>query len=257
MVWWLAAMSVLALGFRRLRWSEFEEGRKLRYFVFFSALILAWAFSTYDYNYYFDQPHLADRALLIVFAFLVLLHPGFVPLFLLEAIVIAYQFHLPLGGTWTDKKVVFDALVLFNLFLLAKLVIRKDITRRFLFFAMCLLATHYFGAGMAKHEIGWLGDERLDNLVAASYSNGWFYFLSESAALRVVEIVKFLNFPMILGAFLIEVVAGADAGPKQARTVDLIELHRASRRNLHVERDIFLEVDPLRRRPNHTIAKAR
>ena len=61
----------------------------------------AWAFSAYDYNFYFDQTHYVDRLLLIAFAMLVLVHPGFVLPFLLEAIAIAYQFHHPLGGTWS------------------------------------------------------------------------------------------------------------------------------------------------------------
>ena len=204
---WLLATIVLVVGFRRLRWSEFEDGRKLRYFVFFTVLILAWAFSAYDYNFYFDQTHYVDRLLLIALAMLVLVHPGFVLPFLLEAIAIAYQFHHPLGGTWTDKKVVFDVLVLFNLFLFAKLIIRKQVTRRFLFFALCLLATHYFSAAVGKLELDWLRVEQLDNLVAASYSNGWLYFVSEGTLLRILEIVEFMNFPLILGSLLIEFAA--------------------------------------------------
>ena len=207
MVGWLLAASVLVVGFRRLCWSEFEDGRKLRYFVFFTTLIIAWAFSAYDYNFYFDQSHYIDRLLLIAFAILVLVHPCFVLLFLLEAIAIAYQFHHPLGGTWTDKKVVFDVLVLFNLFLYAKLLLRREVTRRFLFFALCLVATHYVSAGVGKLELDWLRREHLDNLVAASYSNGWFYFVSEGTLLRILEFLKFLNVPMILGALLIEVSA--------------------------------------------------
>jgi hypothetical protein len=191
--------------FRDLRWGKFENGRSLRFAIFLIALILAWSFSTYDYNHYYNQAHYFDRFLLILLALLIWLHPIFVSFFVLFAIVMARQFSFPLADySWTDKRVLFDVLILFSTLLYAKLFWRWA-ERYFLLLGLCLFTANYVMSAAGKLSLNWLAHDDLADLVVAGYVNGWFPFWSETAVLRLADLIHTINLPLLLLTLLIEI----------------------------------------------------
>ncbi len=96
-------------------WSELDHGIALRRFILVSAFVMAWSFSTYDYNLFFDRGHAVDRLLLIGLLPLIWWRPVFVLPFLAVLIPVIWQFDHPLGGySWTDKSMVVRVLILFS-----------------------------------------------------------------------------------------------------------------------------------------------
>jgi hypothetical protein len=197
--------AILFLGYKRLHWHDFEQGKILKYFILFLSLVLAWTFSTYDYNLYYNQAHYLDRFLLILLGLLVWFHPAIIPIFLIQTIAIVYQFQYPLDQySWTDKEVVFNILILFNIFLYLKLLLRRNITVLFLVLALSLFAANYFISGLGKLELDWIGKNRIYELVVSSYVNGWLAFLPETTLLQIVEMLKTFNPFMIFMTMVIE-----------------------------------------------------
>ncbi len=84
------------LNYKYLYWKNFESSRKLKYFIFIVAFVLAWAYSTYDYNLYLDQAHYFDRFFLLFSAGLILVHPAFAAIFVPAFLLVISQFNYPL-----------------------------------------------------------------------------------------------------------------------------------------------------------------
>lgn len=192
---------------KRLRWEKLDADNSIRYFVTFVALVIAWAFSTYDYNLYYGQGHYLARVLIVALALLIFRSPLFVAPLLCLAIVIVHQFAYPLGGyTWTDKRVLFNVLILYQSFLCLRLVtpVRSHV---FVYAALCLHAANYFIPGLAKLTMGWPLHEQLHNLFIASYLNDWLGCFRQEDMLALAGWLEVLNFPMVLGALVIELAA--------------------------------------------------
>jgi len=53
--------------FKRLwvSWQQFENGTLLRNLIVFLGFLLAWRNAFYPYNYFLDQAHIVDRAVLL------------------------------------------------------------------------------------------------------------------------------------------------------------------------------------------------
>jgi len=198
----LLGMAVPVLGYNQLRWTQFENGRSLRLTIFFIALILAWAFATYDYNHFYNQAHYFDRFLLLLFAAFILLHPIFVPFFVFFALIIARQFEFPLGSySWTDKQVLFDILILFSTLLYVKLLDER-VDRYFILLALCLFTANYITSALRKLTLNWLVHNDLANLIVASFANGWFPSLPEKTVLQMAQLIHKLS-PVLLFLTLI------------------------------------------------------
>jgi hypothetical protein len=197
--------------FRRLTWVAIDPTYGTRIFILVVAITIMWQFATYDYNFYYDQAHYVDRILLIVMALLIYWHPLFAPLFTIFAIVVGSQLHYPLpeaAWLWADKKILVDALILFNAFLFLA-VFRQPSGNTFLYLTLCLTGAMYFEAAIAKLSLGptyysWLVHNKLSNLLVSSYLQGWLGFLDSSQVIRLAQYVSMINFPMALGTLLIE-----------------------------------------------------
>jgi len=135
----------LVLGWKRLRWEALGPDRTLQIFVCVLIFTIAWAFSLYEYNFYLDRGHYADRLILIGLAALSVWRPGFVPLFLLQAFLLAGQFDCPLRNfKRTDVLVLFEVLVAWTGYAFIKLILPRFSVKPFALLAFCLLASHYF-----------------------------------------------------------------------------------------------------------------
>lgn len=190
--------------YRTITWKIFENGKPVKTFIFSVTLILAYAFSTYDYNLFYNQSHYLDRSLLILLSFLTLYSPIFIPLFLVVLIVIEFQFSYPFGGySLTDKRILIDILILFCVFLYLSIIRRLDL-KNFIFIALCLHGINYFTAGVGKLKIGWIFNEKIYNLVASSYINGWLAFIEQKHIMNLINIIKILNIPILIGTLITE-----------------------------------------------------
>lgn len=195
---------ILLINYKTLSWSNFEHGNTVKYFVLFISLILVWTYSTYDFNLYYNQPHYIARLLLIFLAFLVLLNPVFISTLVVLAIVIVKQFHYPLGNySWTDKRVLFDVLILFNAILYLKLFSQR-VVPVFLFVMLCLHGANYVVPAIEKLRIRWQFEEKLHYLVASSYVNGWLSFYDESFILKIITYEKTFNIALITFTLVVE-----------------------------------------------------
>ncbi|MGB1253697.1 MAG: hypothetical protein ACPG8W_24005 [Candidatus Promineifilaceae bacterium] len=209
---------------KSLRWDNLAP-QAIRWLIVLIAVMIAWAFSTYQYNVYYDQPHHLDRLILLLLPLLLYWHPAWVPAFLVVAISMTYQFHYPFGRfTWTDKRLLYELLILFHAFLLVQVGVSqlkawsgKDTKRRskqlhtvtasllhnlspfhvFLFLLLCLHAATYLNPALLKLELNWLRYDQLSNLFAASYLNGWLAHWPEARIVALANIVAQIN-PLLL-----------------------------------------------------------
>lgn len=196
----------LALGWKKLSWEMIAGGRTLRIFIVMAVALLAWAFAAYDYNFFLGRGHYFDRALLIGLAAFCIWRPGFVPLFLMQAFLLAEQFYYPLHRfSWTDKLVLYEILVLWSAYLWLLLALPRTEPRAFALIAFCLLASQYFYSGVAKLELDWLRLNDLSNLFVSAYDNGLWGYLSEDQLQLASGFISGISLPLMLLTFFLEI----------------------------------------------------
>ena len=214
---WRSALAVVAVGvfvyqgWSRLRWADLDPGIALRCFMGIVAGTLAWTFSVYDYNLYYDQGHYLERVLLVALWAGSLWRPVLIVPFAALVCGVVHQFDHPIACTWTDKRVLFDLLSLFVAFLGVRLwkapTWRAISANNFLYLAIILQAANYFVPGMGKLLLGWPFVERLDNLFIASYLNGWFGFLTTEQALGWGKVIADWNPFLVWSSLALELGA--------------------------------------------------
>jgi hypothetical protein len=144
------------------------------------AFIVAWACGCYEYNFYFDRWHAVDRWLVVACAALTFWRPAFAPLTALMGFLVMHQFEKPLPGfTWTDKRILFDTLVLFQAYLLVRRF-RPVSPLVYLGLALTIHGSNYFAAAWAKLELNWL-------------ANGWLSMLSSEEVLLAASAMRSIN----------------------------------------------------------------
>ncbi|MGK7872116.1 MAG: hypothetical protein AB4426_01995 [Xenococcaceae cyanobacterium] len=186
-------------------WSVFDCSTELRLFITLVAGIMAWSFSTYDYNLFFNQGHYLDRVLLIVLVLLIYWRPVFVFPFLFLLVSIVWQFTYPIGGySWAEKQLLVRILILFMAtFLLYGATGSRKIAD-FLFFVCCLFASHYLAPGLGKIQLNWLAQDRIYFLMPNTYANGWLAFLEPGTIATLTKTLSLFNWPMKVSTLLLE-----------------------------------------------------
>lgn len=187
-----AALLAARNGSLLVSWPELERGRILRWFVGFLALLIAWPFTTYGFNYYFGHTHALDRALIGVLAGLIFVRPVFVFPFVLLASAAMWQLtEPPLGGPVLAHKLqVLHVLNLFGAALAITAVTGSRRTDMFVFLVCCMIAGSYWVAGYAKLVIGWHDYGHLYRILFAAHAHGW---LAHLPAVRIVELATALR----------------------------------------------------------------
>ena len=187
------------------RWSAIDGGRNWRPFLVLAAALLAWSFSTYDYNLYFDQGHYFDRALLLVLVSLFWWRPLFVFPFLVVLLPIIGQFYYPLGGySWTALLLPVRILMLFGATWLLRVLSGYWKVTDFAFLVCCLLASHYWPSALQKLRMGWLVQDHVYFLLPSTYANGWLSFLDPVRLSALTALLSLFNLPIKVLALLIE-----------------------------------------------------
>lgn len=175
--WALILLSLLPLIFwRQYRWTSSELGSRIRWIIGLIAVTLALPFSTYSYNYFFDQPHYFDRGLLAALAMGTFVHPFFLPLFLLQIYIVTGQFNhpAPMAFTWTDKILLYQLLGIAVAMLPLKLFNRRIGWVPYFIVAVAAIASFYLLPGIGKLKMEWLQINQTSNIIkAAHFQNGW------------------------------------------------------------------------------------
>lgn len=193
-------------------WSALEHGRGLRILVMLSVLTLTWAFVSYGFNYYYNQPHYLDRLLLVILAILVYINPIFAIPFVMIAYVISSQFMFPIGFSYTDKQILFEFIALFGCFIAVRPFTRGR-TVDFIFVGLCMIGAYYYFPGIAKLHVGannslnWITDNNLHHYVVFTYEKGWLSFRSQELVYAMTDIVEFLRVPLQLFTVIMEIGA--------------------------------------------------
>ncbi|MCW3105224.1 MAG: hypothetical protein JWO09_3664 [Bacteroidetes bacterium] len=170
---------------KALRDKTFTYTAPERLFIFTAAFLLAWELSTYQFNYYLNQPFYFDRIALIILAFLLLRFPLLTPLFVAFAYVYRSQFNYPVDGfTLHDKRLLFDLLIMFVVHVYARLYLPL-LKIPYAFFLILVLASGYFTGGLSKltispHGYEWLLQNDPVNLFHNICYRGWLAQATES-----------------------------------------------------------------------------
>ena len=210
------SLAVPLWRWRALRWSALGGG-VLRLYAAALGLLLVWLSSLYGYNYYYDQAHLADRALLWLLWGLLLWHPAGLGPLVWWAQLMQGQFQYPLGAySLTDLRPIYEQLMLLQIFLAAQVTLawmrpRWPVLSRWLpvlppfwALALCLQAANYLGPGWGKLRLGWLWEDQLANFWLAAYSYGWLTSLGTERALALAAWLTRFNQPLLLLTLILE-----------------------------------------------------
>jgi len=218
-------------GRGRLGWRQIDCVGGFRWPIFGVAATLAWAYSSYGYNYYFDQAHQWDRLLLTLLMFGTLRSPLLIAVFCLELLVSRGQFgHLissrtPIGDELSIRvlgMVVGCALWNTLLCALASIPAASRIAlvktwcpsarvqiRSLVYSILCLIGFYYAFGGLSKLLIGaslidWMRFSHMENLFVASYLNGWLNHLPETRILDLAEWIRSISVPISAMTLIVE-----------------------------------------------------
>jgi len=172
---------LLLLGRQRfgVRWSEIDDGSRIRVIVSVAAMLLAWMYSTYDYNFFFEQHHAFDRCLLIVLAIGIAWRPVVAFPFLFVLWLTLGQFRATIGNdSWALLILPARIVLLMATMLAIGFVTRKWPAQSFMYVLLCLIAGHYIPSGIAKLRMAWLWHDQIELLLPSTYANGWLGGLS-------------------------------------------------------------------------------
>jgi hypothetical protein len=183
-----------------------------RLFVFAAAFLLAWELSTYQFNYFLNQPFYFDRIALIALAFLLLRFPLLTPLFVAFAYVYRSQFNYPVDGfTLHDKRLLFDLLIMFTVYVYTRLFLPL-FKMPYSYLVILVLASGYFIGGVSKllispHGYEWLIQNEPVDLFHNVCYRGWLAQASESTKDMLTHFFSNYGKPFQAIAFLIEISA--------------------------------------------------
>lgn len=191
-----------------LKWQDLPGGNQLLLFVGLVAGILAWTFSSYDYNLYYGFSHWADRLLILLFFGMLLWKPIAVFPLVLVILAVMGQFHYPIGGYSTaDTMPLVRMLIAFLAMLLLQVVVKRNFTAALFVVILCIQASGYWISGNGKFNQEWFFYDNIYYLLPATYSTGWLSFLTSETISQLTASLAIINWPMKISTLVLE--AGA------------------------------------------------
>lgn len=151
-------------------------------------LFVGWNLCFYEYNYFLDRWHWADRLLLLGSLLLAWRHPLFLLPFLGELMLLNAQFQIPLGGApFLDKRLPVEILKLSTVFVFyihflnqsyEGIKDRLQLDKVWFFLALCIYGAFYFHSGWAKIEMSpeftaWPNENEVMHNIVAMHERGW------------------------------------------------------------------------------------
>jgi hypothetical protein len=190
------------------------QDRGWRVLLSTAVVVLSFAYCLHDYNFYWGSWHLPDRISLLVLCVATLWSMAFMPLWLLQFVLIVGQFsHDPLYYSWTDKMPLIQICYLGAFFVPTWLILkpaRKHLSGIFLAAALIMWGGFYLSAGLAKIPLDWLWLEPMQNLLIGAWlQNNWLGFMGEEAILMIASLID--RSDSLLRLFVIVTELGACA----------------------------------------------
>ena len=177
-------------------WDDITNAHFIRFFFSSLSLLIGITYSTYKFNYYFNQSHIIDRGLLLTFSILVYFHPIFILLTLYMSCLIIGQFFMPFYNSWTDKMLTFQLFILAIPFVILNgfgINISSSALMLTMFFVWAYI---YFITGKGKYAMKWHLYNKLENLVTATkHQNNWWVLKNEKLFKLFIKSIKLLNKP--------------------------------------------------------------
>lgn len=202
----IAGAVLTAVCCRSTQWILIDPTRVLRSLLFPTLIVLAFAFSTTHENFFLGSWFGCDRIALVLALLLTIWRPAFLGLAVLAIAVRLFTLAQPLSLSWTDKALPIDLLLLSNLFVLAAVTARVEVTAYVRSF-LAILAVFYLRPGIAKIDIGWFSGNRLDHLYrGAFYQNGWDGLVGPFNVDWLSGWIAFVSPPLMLATLLVELV---------------------------------------------------
>lgn len=169
--------AAVAYSFSRINWSDLDVAG-LRLLVGLIAGLLAVKFGLYDYNYFYDQYHVPDRALLFLFWALLVWNPAFLGLFLLQFSLVIAQFYYPLQWGYIHFiHLPFFFLVLTFSYLPVKAYFRCE-SRVFVVVTLAFVGVNFVDSGVFKllngtYPWSWIVNQQLEYMYGLKEFLGW------------------------------------------------------------------------------------
>ena len=200
----LVAFFILVAA-RKTQWGS-GFGRVSRTLVVACSGALAWAYTTYTFNYFSGEYHILDRVLLVSSTVLLFFRPAFIGIYLLSLIPILSQFSAtPLAFSYTDKIPLLQNLYLFGFFCLAQRCVQKLDFSSFVFASLVSLSAFYLAAGLAKVPLYWVVRNDTSNLLLGAYlQNGWLSLLNLTQVLQLKSITASFDMPLKVTVLIAE-----------------------------------------------------
>ena len=206
----------LLLRYRREGMAAWRRDAAQPYLLIFIGavtIILAWAFSTYDYNLYFDHAHLADRLVLLGLGAAVLWRPVFVWAFVPLAVAMMWQFSYPIGHfSVAQPFVLVRMLLIFGGAWALRAMTKRSWSAECVFLCVTVLASAYLRCGWGKLALdadasgwfNWLNHGHIYFLLFATHANGWLGHLDSETIASIALRVSKLDPLMVAGTILLE-----------------------------------------------------
>lgn len=210
----MTTLCAVAWWLRRDRWDRLAAGGEARAVALACVAVLTVTTVFYEPNAWLGHSHVLTRAVLLAGAVACVRRPSAVAPFVGLAVIVTSQFEHPIGGfTWTDKRIVYDLLLLLVVVMVASRLRRASEVELFVPLASAVLASWYVAAGAEKLATGWIANDRLGNLVVAAHLDGWLRWLGPEPAIAVAGFVNRWALPINLATVAVEMGALALLSP--------------------------------------------
>ena len=208
---------------KELSWEQLKVPVTFKYFIFSIVLVLSWTYVFYSYNFYIDQYHWLDRAVLLIVGLLVLRSPYFLFFFLPFCLLSVSQMNIPLGGySLTDKDLLFNLILMMMSWTILKislpiLKVKKwknnfsvDDHQLFHSFLVVIAAAYFIPfvmkASISPNIIDWPFLDSMDLGFAKYLDRGWLANWDFDRA-SAINFVTTYQKPLLAIAFLTEFAA--------------------------------------------------
>ena len=178
--------------------------------IYFTAVIVqTYTLVTLDFNHFFGHWFFIDRLILLGLGLLILFRPLFIPLFLLQLILLTGQLKVPymIGYDHVHKFIFLPILLSYWLFVLGSQFFKVKRHKHLMtVFAMSILSLWYIKAGIGKFEIDWQYQNSLYHLFAASTDAGWLSSWSHGIKVAMGDFLTKYRDILLWGTVFVEIV---------------------------------------------------
>ena len=174
-------------------WTYLEHYKSIRLLAIVPVILLTWSYSTYSFNFFYNQSHLFDRLLLIALGIFIWRRPIFILPFILQLFSIIRQNDILPTSNWTEVYLLFHLVLLVFCYFLLYNVFRKDSFKILVPGLVVIYLSHYFPSGFFKLQPSWIFHDQVSSLLPSTYSAGWLQFIPIESIEKIAHFLSPLN----------------------------------------------------------------